>query len=702
MGSSDGYGSGNRFGLWRLVRRILDARRGDVRAMEDVYHLRGVLNFVLVFAATIVLPGLMLAYYGVAGIQADELASAAALQRKANNAGDLVKTRVEEWFQGFEDAANNRLKNGQSVFTSQAALSPALRVAFRFDGQGNLLPPFLRQSPDPDDVQELLFFPPWQEAQAASRVGDHARAALLYQQAARQAQTRRALASALYLRARELGLAGDNTKAEALFRELLAQHGEVRETHGFRLGDLARLRLGIAQTRGGPNGGGSELVALVDELLAAPWTIGYGGEAAVVRRAVEELGTGADPSWSARVRSVVAERSSQLYWAGELYPELETLGARGRLLRGEEGRFSYFATDGAVWAMTWTDREQYAFALELAAVVRMVGDVVTQVSGPEGDVTATLLPPDSAGRAGALARVSFSPWLPGYSVAVHSRDPEGLSKQRAGERTRGLGIIALSVGMIVIGAALSARLVQRELDAARDKSDFAAHVSHELRSPITQIRLKAEALQLGLATDDASRDRHYDVIVREAERLSRLVDNVLDFAAIERGRKKYTFRPGDLGATVARTVEAAKVSMELRGMDVDLELPDDLPVVWHDAEAVSQVLHNLLSNAAKYGQEAGWVKVVVRVVDEDAVEVDVADGGIGIAPDEQRQIFEQYYRSSDPNARRRKGTGIGLTIVKYIMEAHGGRVGVRSSLGQGSTFTLQFPTKPPHAERAGA
>ncbi len=248
--------------------------------------------------------------------------------------------------------------------------------------------------------------------------------------------------------------------------------------------------------------------------------------------------------------------------------------------------------------------------------------------------------------------------------------------------------------MIALGLVLSTRFVRRELEAARDKSDFAAHVSHELRSPITQIRLKAEALQLGLATDDVARTRHYDVIVRESERLSRLVDNILDFAAIEKGKKKYTFRIGDVGLTVARCVEQAGVAMETKGMKIDFELPDDLPVIWHDADAVSQVMINLLSNAAKYGQQAAWIGVKVYVREGATgpeICVDVSDRGIGIAGTEQKAVFDQYYRSTDPLARSKKGTGIGLTIVRYIMEAHGGRVGIESAPGVGSTFTLHFP-----------
>jgi two-component system phosphate regulon sensor histidine kinase PhoR len=285
---------------------------------------------------------------------------------------------------------------------------------------------------------------------------------------------------------------------------------------------------------------------------------------------------------------------------------------------------------------------------------------------------------------------------------AYPRDPEALSRRQAEEVRRGLGIVLLSVVMIGVGAFLSARLVRRELEAARLKSDFAANVSHELRSPITQIRLKAEALQLGLAETPEAQARHYDVIVREAERLSRMVDNMLDFAAIERGQKRYNLKPGDLSITVQNVVETARVAMETRAMTIEESYPEDLPPVWHDPEAVAQVVVNLLSNAAKYGQESGWIGVVVRARGDEVL-VEVSDRGIGIDPAETQAIFEQYYRSNDPNARRKKGTGIGLTIVKYIMEAHGGSVTVRSTLGVGTTFVLHFPiSRPAGLDRQGA
>ncbi len=687
-------GDDKSLGPLRLLRRILAARRGDVRAMVDVYHLRGVITFVGIFAATIVLPGLLLAYYGVAGIRAQQRAGEVEVDRVASAAADAFQSGIEAQFQSFEDATLNRLKSGQSVTTGIREISDTLRVVFRFDAEGQLVSPLPPDGADPAEDQELFFFAPWQAALRAERQKDYSRAAGLFAQAAREARAPDLKGQAVYARANAALRAGEVYLAEQLFAEVLTGYAAVRDAYGFRLGDLARLKLGELRLARDPVGGEAYVREHVEALLAEPWITGRGGEAAVARRGIDLVAGRANAEWLGRARGRLEDKATQLFWAERLRPELETLGARGRMLRNPPGEFRYDRTETALWATTWTDQDQYVFGLDLAGALAQIGRIAERAAGPESDVVAEIRGPDDPARDAPLARRSLAPWFPGWSLGVYPRDPMELSRRQDEERTRGIGIILLSILMIAVGTVLSARLVQRELDVARDKSDFAANVSHELRSPITQIRLKAEALQLGLATDEVARSRHYDVIVRESERLSRLVDNVLDFAAIERGRKKYTFRPGDLGATVARMVEAAGVAMETRGMDIRLTLPEDLPVVWHDADAVSQVLTNLLSNAAKYGQEAAWIKVDVTA-HPDEVRVAVSDGGIGIAPEEQRQIFEQYYRSADPEARRKKGTGIGLTIVKYIMEAHGGRVSVRSAPGRGSTFTLHFPLRQP-------
>jgi signal transduction histidine kinase len=294
---------------------------------------------------------------------------------------------------------------------------------------------------------------------------------------------------------------------------------------------------------------------------------------------------------------------------------------------------------------------------------------------------------------GALAGRSLGPWLPALTIAVGPADPERLMATKFQKRRIRIVIVLIAVGMSVVGVVLSARLLNRELESARIKADFAANVSHELRSPITQIRLKGEALQLGLTTDDVDRQHHYDAVVREAERLSRLVDNVLDFAAIEQGAKRYTFRPEDLGDVLRNTVESTRNALESGGLEVELDVPDDLPVVWIDREAISQVIINLLSNATKYGADGGWVGVRARA-DEEGVDLTIRDRGLGISKEDQLRIWDRFYRSADPNVRRRRGTGIGLTIVRYIVDEHGGSITVDSSPGKGTTFTIHFPLEP--------
>jgi signal transduction histidine kinase len=173
---------------------------------------------------------------------------------------------------------------------------------------------------------------------------------------------------------------------------------------------------------------------------------------------------------------------------------------------------------------------------------------------------------------------------------------------------------------------------------------------------------------------------------------------VLDFSAIERGAKRYTLRPGDLVDTVYRALDSVSSAQEVVDKELDVELPDDLPEVAHDSDAVAQCVINLVSNAAKYSAPDAWIGIRGRVV-EDGVEITVSDRGIGIAPHDLRNIFEPFFRSRDALARRRKGTGIGLTITRYIMRAHGGEVFAQSQPGKGSTFTLRFPREaPPNAD----
>ena len=688
--------------LQRILRRFLVTGRGEVRALEDAIHLEGVLRFVALLSATIVLPSLLLAYFGFSSIRVEQLDVLAEVTREASGAADTFWASTERGFSNFESQVRNRLEAGRSPLESRGELHPHLLVALRFDESGELIGPFVMpERPSPASVDDL-FDPALSEAVRAEHAGaDPAVVARLYTRASRRAPTRSLAGRAQFDRARMLASSGKEREALTVLEELVEDASAVRDPWGVRLGDLARLERAELLLDRSPQAGADALQNLVDDLLTARWTAGYGGEAAVARRALSLLEPYGEREWAAVARGRLAERNAMLYWTGELMPELQRITSDLGSLRVAPGLIRWRTGEQAVWATTWWDGDFYAFGIDREAVLSGLKADARGTVLPDAQVDVYLVGPDEQISDDAMVTKSLGPWLSGWSVAVSARNPEELMASQTRKRNQRVGVIVVAVVIIGVGAFLSAVLVKRELDVARMKTDFASSVSHELRSPITQIRLKGEALMLGLAETGDERQAAYQAIVRESERLSRLVDNVLDFAAIERGAKSYSLRPGDLVDSVLRAVDSISSAQEVADKELDIDLPGDLPVVWHDPDAVAQCVINLVSNAAKYSSRGARIGITGRALD-NAVEVDVSDRGIGIAPQDADFIFEPFFRGRSSSARRRKGTGIGLTITRYIMHAHGGEVSVRSRPGEGSTFTLRFPLQRPPRTRAGA
>ena len=680
--------------LLRLGVRLLAPLLGEVRGLKELLDFQGFTRAIGIFSVSILIPGLALVYFGLTGIRAEELQVVAEVEARGDAMATSVAERSEALFSGFEEAVKRRLESGSSATESLPELSPFLRVTLRLDSENELAAPFDKLPLGEPEDQRWYLTGSWQEALLAEQSGSNpARAASLYAEAAQLAPGLSASGQATFAMGRAQMKAGEDEAALATFATVVADFGHVRDVYGFRLGDLAQLKRGEIKLRQDPEIGVGSLKALIEELMATRWIIGRGGEAAVAARALELLEDHAAKDWVAAARGRLEDKSRALFWAEQHYPDLE------RLLDGVPqsgtGAFVYTRVDDALWATLRWNEDRYCFALDVEGLLADLAVVAEQTGRTDDELDVLLVGPDDPGPGeAALARRSLAPWLPGWSIAVVPNQPEALHAEQRRKRIQRMAIIVFALVMTVTGSAVSVRLVRRELDLARMKADFAANVSHELRSPITQIRLKGESLMLGLTSGDEAREKAYEAIVRESERLSRLVDNVLDFAAIERGAKRYSFRPADLGETVRSSVEGARYSMETRGLAMEIDIQDDMPVVFHDPEAVSQVMHNLISNAAKYGREGGWIGVTARL-GKGGVTIEVADKGIGIHPDDIPFIFDQFYRSDDPAARRRKGTGIGLTIVQYIMQAHGGDVSVRSTPGSGTTFTLHFPLRPP-------
>lgn len=229
----------------------------------------------------------------------------------------------------------------------------------------------------------------------------------------------------------------------------------------------------------------------------------------------------------------------------------------------------------------------------------------------------------------------------------------------------------------------------RQLEEAnRRRADFVSGVSHELKTPLTLIRLYGETLLYGDGFSLEGRRGFYQIITRESERLTRLVDNVLDFSRIDRGVKRYSFQEGDLASVVGETVDVYARHLKRAGFTVDVDLISDLPEVRFDAASLAEVILNLLDNAAKYCNQSKHISVRLSK-ETDHVVLEIEDQGIGIPDSEQEKIFEQFYRGAGSAAKG--GYGLGLFLVREIVTAHGGVIEVKSQVGHGSTFRLIFP-----------
>ena len=247
------------------------------------------------------------------------------------------------------------------------------------------------------------------------------------------------------------------------------------------------------------------------------------------------------------------------------------------------------------------------------------------------------------------------------------------------------------------GIFLTYRNVSKEMALARLKSDFVSNVSHELRTPLSLIRLYAETLELGRLTSPEKHQEYYCIIRKESERLTALINNILDFSRIEAGRKEYDFRETDMRELVCNTLESYRYQIEQHGFTFEEKI-GDVPPLRVDREAIARSLVNLVNNALKYSQDRKFIGVKLYR-ENGSVKLEVIDHGIGIPPNEQQKIFEKFYRVGDPLVHNTKGSGLGLSLVQHIAHAHGGNVAVDSSPGAGSKFTITLPLHP--AENSG-
>lgn len=365
-----------------------------------------------------------------------------------------------------------------------------------------------------------------------------------------------------------------------------------------------------------------------------------------------------------------------------------------------------------VWACTLTTPEHYvAFWREALRLSRVQAPSYAGVVIRTGSWRRAITTVADLARAPVLASAPL-PAIASTGLSVIAPPPDGaleLVLADAGSfyasyRRRMWLVAAMLLASSLAAAAAMfglGRNYSRQVALNQMKSNFVSSVSHELRAPIAAVRLMAESLDRGAVPDEARRKDYFRLIVQECRRLSALIENVLDFSRIDQGRKQYRFEPVDAAALVRQAVALMQPNAAERQVSLAFEEPPaglaDFNPSW-DAHSIEQSLVNLLDNAIKHSPPGAEVKVAIELNGAGA-RVSVEDHGEGIPQEDQARIFDLFYRRGAELRRETQGAGIGLSIVKHVAEAHGGRVTVESAPGQGSRFALELPAGPP-GERA--
>jgi len=284
-------------------------------------------------------------------------------------------------------------------------------------------------------------------------------------------------------------------------------------------------------------------------------------------------------------------------------------------------------------------------------------------------------------------------WIfPDYNLGISliGKSIEDLVRDRAVNNLILIGILFI---VLIISVWFVYRAVKKELEFAQVKADFVSNVSHELRTPLALISMFAETLEMDRVKTEEKKREYYSIISHESNRLGRIVNSILNFSKMEAGKRKFNFADDDLNDIVLQIYQNYSYHLYNKGFDFEFEPGIDIPRVYIDREAISEAIVNLIDNAVKYSTDTKFIKMIIGT-EKDYVFVEIQDNGIGISAEDQQKVFDKFYRVSSGLVHTTKGTGLGLSLVKQIMDAHKGRIELKSRIGEGSSFKLIFTNKP--------
>ncbi len=572
----------------------------------------------------------------------------------------LLRDRADAYWQNRAGALERETREGTAAeIFARLIEKGGADSAVVLNGDGSIGYPAALTPAAPLDLGDDAKRAEWMAAQALESVGNFTAAAEAYAGIAKSEANESLLARAVQARVRCLLRSGDKRGALDLVELSFGSGrlGQVTSSDGRLIGADEQL-LGIRLMSPG-DGRYAAAVARLRELIGD-----YSAPMPAAQRLflMEETGAASYPTNAAE------QLAAKFVEAGRVQPGGGSLEASGI---------------ADVWKLTLPG----ARAIALYRTETVVAAMAELSKGLEASVTLT--PPGLAAPAAAEWMPAGSS-LPGWQMSLSpaSRGADRFERRRT---VSFLWIGLAAIAVVALTALLVGRVIQRQWRLARLKTDLVAAVSHELKTPLSSMRVLVESLLDDKEATAQKAHEYLEMIARENLRLSRLIENFLTFARLERNRRKFEFSLTQPDRVAYAALAAAQERFRNPECRVEVSIPQGLPAVRADEDSLVTVLLNLLDNAYKY--TPGEKQIALNVFERgNSVVFAVEDNGIGIAPREQRRIFRRFYQVDHRLARESSGCGLGLSIVESIVKTHGGRVEVASRPGQGSTFSVVLPS----------
>ena len=697
-------------------------------------------RIVLLFGLGIVLPSLLLGYLAFRGVQNDRaLLEKERLDETRRTADHVIRT-VDDGITAVEIALSKIVADHSGMpppglaaaLEKLAAASPLVEQVFYLQDFKAIHFPIARSLYVPDGRREAGSSPPADssesaEIQAAQRLEfqqkNYPRALAAYRQALKRANDPRLAGMILNAVARVQRKSGLLKEAVSTYENIVLKHGGAVIPGGMPLGPSAALEIcGLSRELGDLAKSLQTSVGFYRSLLRPEWKLERAEYEFFIGRAKSNIETffsspppGLDltalrtefqalrdeeaESRKRTDRMIVFQESAAPAMEAKTTGGPEAANPPLARLALDIGNLPYLvsierpavragnASDKAWGILIDTERLRENVLRPALRDNFPSGETSWAVKGRDGSV---ILASENPSASPVTFRTSFVSNTPDWTLEFLQPPPRLIKTFLLSRRGLYSFVFLLLAGILVFGFVLTIRAVSHELELARMKSDFVSTVSHEFKSPLTSIRQLAEMLQSGRVPSEERRQKYYDVLLEQSERLALLTDNILSLAKIEEGRAEFTFETTDISALLTEVITSIQERVRHEGFDIGLDVEGPIPLLALDRTALSQAVTNLIDNAIKYSGDSRRISVSASL-EGQAVAIAVQDFGVGIKGEDIPRVFERFYRGGDELTRTVKGSGLGLTLVREIVAAHRGKVHVMSEPGKGSVFSIRLP-----------